>query len=169
MPKLERLEWVEPLSAGRGVTLSDDEAADRFLAENPFALLLGVLYDSQYSTRRAFSAPYRLAQRLGHLDPASIASMDEDHLMQVFAAKPALHRFPYRYARLTRQIAGIVVTDYAGDASRIWREAGDALTLAKRLMALPAFGQQKTDWTIGMLGRMGVLPFGGWEGFRVRG
>jgi len=167
MPKLERLAWVAPLSEGRGVTLSDDEAADRFLAENSFALVLGVLYDSQYSTRRAFSAPYRLRERLGHLDPARIAAMEEEPLLQVFGQKPALHRFPYRYARLTQQIAGVVVEEYGGDASRIWLEVGDAPSLAQRLMALPAFGQQKTDWTVGMLGRMGVLTFDGWEEFRV--
>jgi len=167
MPKLERLEWVAPLSEGRGVTLSDDEAADRYLAENPFALLLGVLYDSQYSTRRAFSAPYRLSQRLGHLDPVQVAAMEEDALLPVFGEKPALHRFPYRYARLTHQIAGIVSQDYGGDAARIWLEAGNVPTLAQRLLALPAFGQQKTDWTVGMLGRMGVLPYDGWEEFRM--
>lgn len=167
MPKLERLEWVIPLSEGRGVTLSDDETADRFLAEHPFALLLGVLYDSQYSTRKAFSSPYRLSQRLGHLDPARIADLEEEIILQTFSEKPALHRFPNRYARLTQQVAAIVVSDYGSDASRIWLEAGDVLTLASRLLALPAFGPQKTDWTVGMLGRLGVLPFEGWDEFRV--
>lgn len=167
MPKLERLEWVAPLSAGKGVTLSDDEAADRFLEENSFALLLGVLYDSQYQTRRAFSSPYRLWQRLGHLDPGLIATMEDEPLLQAFREKPALHRFPNRYALLTRQVAGVVVSEYGGDADRIWLEAEDAPALGTRLMALPAFGRQKTDWTVGMLGRMGVLSFSDWEDFRV--
>jgi hypothetical protein len=34
-------------------------------------------------------------------------------------------------------------------------------------MELPAFGAQKANWTVGMLGRMGVLPYEGWDGYRV--
>jgi hypothetical protein len=34
-------------------------------------------------------------------------------------------------------------------------------------MALPAFGVEKTNWTVGMLGILGVLPFDGWQEFRV--
>lgn len=167
MPKLERLEWITPLSAGRGVTLSDDETADHFLAEHPFALLLGVLYDSQLATRRAFAAPLALSHRLGHLDPARIAVMEEEELAGVFSQKPALHRFPRKFAGLTRQLAGVVIEEYGGDTTRLWLEAGDVMELGRRLLALPAFGVDKTNWTVGMLGLLGVLPFGGWEEYRV--
>jgi uncharacterized HhH-GPD family protein len=166
MPKLERLDWLAPLSEGRGVTLSDDPAADLFLAEDPNALLLGVLYDSQYSTRRAFAVPLRLRERLGHLDMPRLAQ-EEDALVAAFSQKPALHRFPHRYAKLTQQLAGAVVEQYGGDASRIWREAGDVENLGARLMALPAFGVEKSNWTIGMLGRLGMLPYDGWQDYRV--
>jgi uncharacterized HhH-GPD family protein len=167
MPKLERLAWIAPLSEGRGVTLSDDPAADLFLAEDPNALLLGVLYDSQYSTRRAFAVPLRLKERLGHLDASRLADEEEAVLHEAFSRKPALHRFPRRYATLTRQLASVLVDRYAGDASRIWREAGGVEELGTRLLALPAFGPEKTNWTVGMLGTLGLLPYGGWEEFRV--
>lgn len=167
MPKLERLEWIAPLSEGRGVTLSDDPAADLYLAEDPNALLLGVLYDSQYATRRAFAIPLRLKERLGHLDLATIVASDPDTIYAAFAAKPALHRFPRKFAQQTQQLAQVVVADYGGNAARIWTEATDVDDLGRRLMALPAFGVEKTNWTVGMLGRLGMLPYDGGEGFRV--
>jgi hypothetical protein len=34
-------------------------------------------------------------------------------------------------------------------------------------MDLPAFGEEKTNWTVGMLGSLGLLPFDGWEEYRV--
>jgi len=168
MPKLERLSWLVPLSEGRGVTLSDDPAADLFLAENPNALLLGVLYDSQYATRKAFAAPLRLKERLGHLDMAVLASDDQSALVEVFSQKPALHRFPYKFATLTQKLAGAIVSDYGGDAGRIWREAADVSELGSRIMALPAFGVEKTNWTVGMLGILGLLPYDGWAEYRVQ-
>lgn len=167
MPKLERLDWIAPLSEGRGVTLSDDPAADLFLAENPAALLLGVLYDSQYATRRAFAIPLRLKERLGYLDIPRLAEEEEDVLVEAFSRKPALHRFPRKFAGLTRQLAAAIVAAHEGDVSRIWTEASDAGDLGSRLLALPSFGVEKTDWTIGMLGRLGLLSFEGWDGYRV--
>jgi uncharacterized HhH-GPD family protein len=167
VPKLERLEWLAPLSEGRGITLSDDPAADLFLAANPNALLLGVLYDSQYATRRAFASPLRLRERLGHFDIERLAGDDEAILVAVFREKPALHRFPAKFATLTQRLAQTLVAEYSGDASRIWLEAADASHLGDRLLALPAFGVDKTNWTVGMLGTLGMLPYAGWETYRT--
>ena len=166
MPKLERLDWIRPLSEGRGVTLTENPQADLFLAEDPNALLLGVMYDSQYQTKRAFAIPFALRDRLGHFNIARIAA-EPEAVHAAFTAKPALHRFPNRYAELTSKLAQALVDDYTGDAGRIWLEAASCDELAERLMALPAFGPQKTDWTVGMLGRMGVLIYDGSDGFRL--
>lgn len=167
MPKLERLEWIAPLSEGRGITLSDDPTADLLLAESPTALLLGVLYDSQFATRRAFSAPLRLRERLGHLDIERLASEEPAIMVEIFLRKPALHRFPRRYAGLTQKLAAALLATYGRDPDRLWTEAQSAEELGTRLMALPAFGVEKTNWTVGMLGTLGLLTCGGWEGYRV--
>ena len=166
MPKLERLEWVVPLTEGRGVTLTDNPEADMFLAEDPNALLLGVMYDSQYQTRRAFAIPFVLRERLGHFDIDRIAS-EPELVHAAFTTKPALHRFPNRYAELTSKLAQVLVDEYEGNSGRIWLEASSVDDLAGRLMALPAFGGQKTSWTVGMLGRLGVLTYTGWDGYRA--
>jgi uncharacterized HhH-GPD family protein len=166
VPKLERLDWVRPLSEGRGVTLTDDPAADMFLAENPTALLLGVLYDSQFQTRRAFAIPLTLRDRLGHFDVRRLAEEPES-VGRAFTTKPALHRFPNRCAQLTTRFASVIVEEYAADAARVWKEAGSPDQLSGRLIALPAFGPQKTNWTVGMLGRLGLLGFEGWDGYLV--
>ncbi|MGH2447188.1 MAG: hypothetical protein ACRDFS_01075 [Chloroflexota bacterium] len=167
MPKLERLEWLAPLSEGRGVTLSDDPEADLFLQQNAFALLLGVLTDSQFATRRAFAIPYKLRERLGHLDVDRLA-VEGDAVQEAFAQKPALHRFPNKFAALTRQLAEAVLECYGGETSLLWDQASDVQNLASRLMELPSFGVEKTNWTIGMLGCLGMLPFEEWEGYRVK-
>lgn len=167
MPKLERLEWLAPLSEGRGVTLSDDPNADLFLAQDANALLLGVLYDSQLATRRAFAVPLRLKERLGHLDMALLAEPESVELLEVFSRKPALHRFPRKFAELTGKLATVIVAEYGGDAGRIWREANSVDALAARILDLPAFGIEKTNWTVGMLGALEMLPFDGWQEYRA--
>ena len=168
MPKLERLEWIAPLSEGRGVTLSNDPEADLYLAQDANALLLGVLYDSQLATRLAFAAPLKLQRRLSHLDMARIAEADPVEFAAIFSQKPALHRFPGKFAGLTVQLASFLTARYGAEPSLLWTQATTVDDLATRLLELPGFGREKTDWTIGMLGRLEYLPFDGWDGYRTQ-
>jgi hypothetical protein len=46
-------------------------------------------------------------------------------------------------ARRVQELASIVVEEYGGDASRIWRDAKDGKDLRKRIGALPGFGEMK--------------------------
>ena len=70
---------------------TEDEAANRLLADDPFALLVGFALDQQVTVQQAFLGPLRPKARLGTLDPAAVAEAD---LEPIFRAKPAIHRFP---------------------------------------------------------------------------
>ena len=117
-----------------------DDEANRLLAENPFALLVGFALDQQVPVPKAFVGPRVIEERTGTLDPRKLAEMDLD---ETFREKPAIHRFPGAMAERVRDLAQVVVDEYDGDASRIWREAADSDELRKRLGALPGFGEMK--------------------------
>ena len=111
--------------------------------------------------------PLRLKERLGHFDINRLAEPDSVEVLAAFSQKPALHRFPRKFAALTGQLAAVIVSDYGGDAGRIWREADTVDALAQRLLDLPAFGIEKTNWTVGMLGALDMLSFDGWQEYRA--
>lgn len=119
--------------------------ADRLLTTEPIALLIGFALDQQVTLQKAFSGPLDLRARIGHLDPARIAAMDPEELERAFRARPALHRFPSAMARRVQALCAVVVDEYGGDASRIWREARDGADLQARLRALPSIGPLKTQ------------------------
>jgi uncharacterized HhH-GPD family protein len=119
---------------------TEDDEANRLLADDPFALLVGFALDQQVTVQQAFLGPLRLKQRLGTLEPAAVASAD---LEPLFREKPAIHRFPGNMARRVGELAAIVAEEYGGDASRLWREAADGADLRKRIAALPGFGEMK--------------------------
>jgi uncharacterized HhH-GPD family protein len=119
---------------------TDDPAACRLLAENPFALLVGFAIDQQVPVQKAFAGPYVLEQRVGTLDPKALAGKD---LTEAFVTKPALHRYPAAMATRVRELAAVVAEEYDDDASRIWNEASDSADLRKRIGALPGFGDMK--------------------------
>jgi uncharacterized HhH-GPD family protein len=119
---------------------TEDEAACRLLAEDPFALLIGFALDQQVTVQQAFLGPLRLKERLGTLEPRAVADAD---LEPLFRQKPAIHRFPGSMATRVRELAATVADDYDGDASRLWTEAEDGADLRKRISALPGFGEMK--------------------------
>jgi uncharacterized HhH-GPD family protein len=132
---------------------TDDPAACRLLAEDPFALLVGFAIDQQVPVQKAFAGPYVLKERVGTLDPRKLAELD---LQDAFRGPPAIHRFPGSMATRVRELAAVVSEDYGGDASRIWTEARDADDLKQRIGALPGFGAMK----ITGLGATLALQFG---------
>jgi uncharacterized HhH-GPD family protein len=119
---------------------TDDEAACKLLASDPFALLVGFAIDQQVTVQKAFAGPLVLQQRVGTLDPKKLASMD---LTEAFATPPAIHRFPSAMAQRVHDLAAVVAEEYGGDASRVWTEARDGADLKKRIGALPGFGEMK--------------------------
>jgi len=144
--------------------LTGDTEADALLAADPLALLIGMVLDQQIPMERAFRAPFELKERLGGtLDPAAIAAMPPDDLAAVFAAKPALHRFPRSMSGRVQDVCSAVLETYGGDTSAIWTTATDGKQLLAHVKALPGFGDQKARIFVALLGKQfGVRPTG-WD------
>jgi uncharacterized HhH-GPD family protein len=130
-----------------------DDEADRLIATNALALLIGFALDQQVSVQKAFSGPMELQRRLGHLDPARIAATDPEELANLFRQRPALHRFPAAMARRVQALCAYIADTYDGDASRVWTGAKDGADLQGRLMALPSFGDMKVRSMLAILSK----------------
>ena len=125
-------------------TATKDPDADQYLRDEPNALLLGLLYDQRILAETAFVGPYKLRQRLGHLDMQTIADMDREAFEAVFTEPPAVHRFTNKMVDTTQTVARILAEEYDGTAANIWRE-GSRTEVVKRVKALPGFGPQKAS------------------------
>ena len=119
---------------------TDSDDANELIAADPFALLIGFVLDQQVTVQKAFAGPLVLKERLGSLDPETVAAAD---LEAVFREKPAIHRFPGSMARRVHELAVKVRDDYGGDAARVWADAGGADELRANLASLPGFGEMK--------------------------
>jgi uncharacterized HhH-GPD family protein len=152
---------TEISSPPASLPFTGDPEADRLLAEDPFALLVGFALDQQVTVQKAFSGPAEIKRRLGQFDPARIAAMDPGELDAVFRERPAIHRFPGSMAGKVQALAAAIARDYGNDAGRVWREATDGADLEKRLLGLPGIGEMKAKSLIAVLGkRFGVRPPG---------
>ena len=150
-PAVESLPWT------------GNPEADRLLVDDPNALLVGFCLDQQITVQHAFLGPLTIRERLGTLDVRKLAKMDTGHIRTAFATPPAVHRYPRAMAERVQRLCAVLVSEYGGDASRVWRDASDARDLERRLKALPGIGPQKARTIINVLGKLlGVRP-AGWE------
>ncbi|HUR13267.1 MAG TPA: HhH-GPD-type base excision DNA repair protein [Mycobacteriales bacterium] len=143
--------------------LAQDADADALLSKDPLALLLGMLLDQQFPMEAAFAGPYKLTQRLGHLDAERIAAMDLDALTAAMRQPPVVHRFPGSMAGRVQAVCAVVAKEYGNDAARVWKEAASGQDLLGRLTALPGFGEQKAKIFVALLGKQLGLKAEGWR------
>lgn len=145
--------------------LVGDPEADALLAEDPFALLIGMLLDQQVPMESAFAGPKKLVDRLGDLKVDTIADADADEFASICATTPAVHRFPGSMAKRIQGLAHYLVENYDGKPDKIWSDGDpNGAEVLKRLKALPGYGDQKARIFLALLGKqMGVEP----EGWRA--
>lgn len=146
------------------VFLSGDADADALLADDSFALLMGMLLDQQVPMEVAFAGPAKLAQRLGKLDVVEIAEMNPDEFLEKFSIKPAVHRFPKSMATRVQKLAAEIVDEYDSDTAAIWTSGDPSGTeVLKRLKKLPGFGDQKAKIFLALLGKQFDFNADGWR------
>jgi hypothetical protein len=87
---------------------TESEQANRLIASDPLALLVGFALDQQVSVQKAFSGPLALRERLGAFDANTLVSAD---LEPVFRERPAIHRFP---GSMARRVHDLVLAKHFG-------------------------------------------------------
>lgn len=148
-------------TAPKALPWTGDEEANRLIASDPNALLIGFVLDQQVTVQKAFAGPAEIRRRLGHLDPARIAATDPGELERAFRERPAIHRFPGAMAQRVQALCAFVADTYGGDGGRAWTEAESGADLRARLLALPGFGDMKVRSLIATLVKQfGVRPSG---------
>jgi len=146
-----RLEW------------SGNDDADRLIAADPVALLIGFCLDQQITVQHAFNGPLTIRERLGTLDAGRLARIDPGRFEAAFRQVPAVHRYPASMAKRVQALCAHLDTEYGGDAARLWLEAPDSQVLLKRFAALPGFGPMKAAMLVAVVGKhFGVRP-PGWD------
>jgi uncharacterized HhH-GPD family protein len=143
--------------------ITGDERADALLNTDGTALLVGMLLDQQVPMEWAFTGPYTLLRRLGHLDARRIAELDEEAFVTVCCDKPAIHRFPASMGRRVHALCVALTERFDGRGDAVWAGVTDGAEMYARLRSLPGFGDEKARIFVALLAkRFGVRPTG-WE------
>jgi uncharacterized HhH-GPD family protein len=136
---------------------TDDRGANQLVARDPFAFLVAVICDQGIRAEQAWAIPYRLRQRLGHLDPFKLQSSQREVLAAV-GQSPKLHRYVNKMSDWIVAAAAKVVADYGGDASRIWSGRPSVTRVHERFEEFKGVGQKKSSMAVEILERDLKVP-----------
>ncbi len=146
------------------ICLAQEPEADQLLADDPLALVIGMVLDQQVTFETAFAGPKKIADRMGSFDAAEIAEYDPDKFAALCSEKPAIHRFPGSMAKRIQTLAQIIIDRYDGDAAGLWTAGDpDGPELLRRLKGLPGFGEQKAQIFLALLGKQYAVTPKGWR------
>jgi uncharacterized HhH-GPD family protein len=137
--------------------------ADLLLNTDGTAVLIGMLLDQQVPMEWAFAGPATLHTRLGHLDAAKIAAMDQEAFIAVCCAKPAIHRFPASMGRRIHDVCTALVERFDGRGEGVWAGLSSGDELYDRLRTLPGYGDEKAKIFVAILGKRFDVRPEGWQ------
>lgn len=146
----ERLGSVEHPS--REPSFTPVAEANALILDDPFAFLLGVIFDYGIPAERAWRAPYDLRARLGHLDPLQLSRSPQE-VRAAIGEVPKLHRFVDVVSDWVVRGATKVLKEYDGDAAAIWAGGLSAREVHRRLDAFSGIGQKKAAMAVEILER----------------
>lgn len=148
----------------RTLHLAGDPDADKLLAAEPLALLIGMLLDQQVPMETAFAGPRKIADRLDGFDARRIAEADPDEFAALCATPPAVHRYPSSMAKRIQALCAYVLETYDGHPETLWTDGDpDGREVLRRLKALPGYGDQKARIFLALLGKQFDLRAPGWR------
>ena len=96
--------------------------------------------DRQVKAERAWLIPYRFREKLGSFEFGVLAALSLDRVLALMREPEPLHRFPNTMAHVFHSAIHRVSSQYAGDASRIWRGNPSSATLVRRFLEFEGAG-----------------------------
>ncbi|PRZ30780.1 putative HhH-GPD family protein [Antricoccus suffuscus] len=146
------------------LNLTGQPDADRLLADDSLALLIGMLLDQQVPMETAFIGPKKIADRMKGLDVRRIAESDPEEFTALCTQTPAVHRFPGSMAKRIQDLCTYLLEEYDGSVDALWTTGDpDGREVLKRLKALPGYGDQKARIFLALLGKQIDVQPTGWR------
>ncbi|WP_052767563.1 MULTISPECIES: hypothetical protein [Lacticaseibacillus] len=96
-----------------------DSTHAQYIKTNTMGLLIGILSDQSVKSKKAWSLPLDLSNRVQNegLSPRWILQ-NKEHIFKALKRKPALHRFPNKIAEYVISLAEFITKNYGGDPDK---------------------------------------------------
>ena len=142
------------------VHLVDEPEINAFLnniEQYPHAYVLGCLMDCQMKSEKAFAIPWLVKESIGSFSIDCLAEYSEEFYKDLFFSK-SLHRFSHDKAKVFHAAIKKIVSEYDGDASRIWADKPSSAAVVYRFLQFKGCGIKIATMATNILARQFKIP-----------
>ena len=143
------------------VTFTGDIKADELLndfQQHPHAFLLACIMDQQIKYEKAWLIPYQIQKKLGSFSMATLQALTKTDMKTLMSKPQPLHRFVERMTIFFLSAIQRVVTQYHGDASRIWAGRPSSAEVVFRFLEFDGVGPKIASMAANILARDFKVP-----------
>ena len=122
----------------------------------PHAFVIACIMDRQIKAEKAWLIPYKLKERLGSFEFATLASFarsSPEKFCEAMLHPTPLHRFPDQMAKHLLSAILHISGEYSGHAARIWAGQPSSATIIRRSLGFPGVGQKIASMAANILVR----------------
>ena len=138
----------------------------RDLDECPHNFVLWCCMNRQIPVERVDEIPKRIRKRLGGFEIERLAATSLDEYREIFAAEK-LHRYNDIMAEVWFRAVRRIVTQYGGDASRIWAGRPTSAEVVRRFLEFEGVGVKIATMAANILARDYRVPMADLRGIEV--
>jgi endonuclease III len=143
------------------VRFTGSEGPDSLLNDltgHPHAFLFGCLVDRQVRAELAWRVPWTIRERLGSFAMDRIEGLTSDDWVRLMREPSPAHRLPETMAEILFRATERVVSQYGGDAGRIWQGQLSSAALVRRLLEFHGAGAKISTKAANILVREFKVP-----------
>ncbi len=138
------------------IRFTGDKNADELLndiAGHPHAFVLASIMHIQVRAERAWLIPYRISEKLGGFSIETLRRLSLSDVKRLMKEPGPLHRLPDKMAQRLHSAVQRIVTQYAGDASRIWVGRPSRAEVVYRFLEFDGVGPKIASMAANILAR----------------
>jgi len=124
----------------------------------PHAFVIACLMDRQYKAEKCWLIPHLVRQKLGSFEIGTLAGLSQEQVNDLMSNPEPLHRFPDVMAEIFHKAIQRIVTQYLGDASRIWKGCPSSATIVRRFLEFHGAGPKIAAMAANILVRDFKVP-----------
>ena len=144
------------------VNFTGNKDGDKFLNDlklHPHAFVLACVMDRQMNSERAWSIPYKFAEKIGGFEISTLAGLSLEDI-RVHMTKPVpLHRFTEEMSKNFHAAVQLIVQRYAGNAANIWAQNPSSADVVYRFLEFRGVGLKIATMAANILARHFKIPF----------
>ncbi len=125
---------------------------------HPHAFVIACIMDRQMPAERAWSIPFRLAEKVGDFAFSTLRSLTAAEIAMLMTEPEPLHRYPEEMSKNLHSAIRRIEAEYSGNAAAVWSGSPSSAEVVARYLEFRGVGPKIANMAVNILVRDFKVP-----------